>query len=215
MASPPKIVLPIGACSTYLRLQGQFPGATVKIHASKDDIFDTVFSGTASFPDEVFELTRQLGPGEHVIATQAEPGTDPPNWRPRSEDVQPLPTSAELKAVKPATHAFVCGHCIAFSNTYPGGVVSLSSTTDGLLGEAPAVGHFARIYLSAPFSHLQSNEQLRAMQTVCGQPGPITVLTPPDDPAMVPVRKLAAPIVKGPLHACQCAVRLEGVIPGA
>jgi len=214
MASPPKIVLPIGACATHLRLQGQFPGATIEINASKGDRSSKVFSGTASSPDEVFELTRKLEPGEEVFATQAEPRTTPSRWG-RPEDVQPVPTPAELKKVKPATHAFVCAHCIAFSNTYPGGVVSLSSTTGGLLGEAPAVGHFARIRLSAPLHRLDPDEKLQAMQTVCGQPGPVTVLLPPDDPPTVRRRELPAPIVKGPLRACQRAVRIERVVPGA
>ena len=55
--SPPNVVTPISACSNYVRLQAQRTGAPVSVHAStNNNIWEEVFSGQASGPDETFKL---------------------------------------------------------------------------------------------------------------------------------------------------------------
>jgi len=75
--SPPKVVAPITACSNHVRLQAQLTGASIRIFASPNGIWEEVFSGQASGPDETFKLNRRLKAGEQVRATQSTLGGPP------------------------------------------------------------------------------------------------------------------------------------------
>ena len=66
----------------------------------------------------------------------------------------------------------------------------------------------ARITFVSP---LENHEQLSALQSICGHDGPVAKLPAPDPSDRV----LSAPTIKGSLHACERAVRVEGVAEGA
>ncbi len=210
--SPPSIVAPLSACSIQVHLQGQLTGATVHIYASPTNIFDEVFSGTASWPDEVFTLTRRLKAGETVYATQSVPGDGPGSF-PLTETVEPEPDLSEVGPIAMDSHLHVCGRCGALGNGLPGAEVVVVSTARGELGRAdidPQSGA-ARVQFVSP---LENGEVLKAQQSICGHKGPVTALPALDFPANTR-RVLAAPTIKGPLRACECAVLVENVAVGA
>ena len=210
--SPPKIVVPLCACSDRVRLQGQETGATVKIYASPNNILDKVFEGVAHGPDETFVLSRRLKAGEQVTASQELPG-DSPGYTINPEVVGPEPDISELGPVTADTHLHTCGQCAAFGNALPGATVEVSSTTRGPLGNAvvdPGEGA-ARVHFSSP---LQDQEILQAVQSICGKNGPITALPRPDRPQS-DQRLIPTPSLQPPLHACERAVFVSKVSEGA
>jgi hypothetical protein len=208
--SPPRVVPPLNACSDRVRLQGQVTGATVEIFASRTNIYDRVFQGTASAPDETFELTRLLDEGEQVFARQSLPGEISP-ITPRLEIVQPRPKPSEVGPLMAHTHLFRCGECLMLGNAYQGARVEVFSQTRGKLGEAIAADSRARVHLNQP---LLLNEDITAVQTVCGIPSLPVALPSPDEPPSRD-RILETPSLKTPIYACDGAVRVEGVADGA
>ena len=68
--SPPHVVVPLTACTDRVRLQGQKTGSTVTIHASLTNLYDKVFEGLASGPDQTFVLTRRLAAGERPVGVR-------------------------------------------------------------------------------------------------------------------------------------------------
>src|SRR5438874_12594046 len=113
--SPPKVVVPLTACTDRVRLQGQRTGALVTIFASATNVYDKVFEGVAAGPDQAFETTRPLRAGEHVFAQQAVPG-DAPGSFVAPETVQPEPDPSELTVLTPDAHLHACASCGALGD---------------------------------------------------------------------------------------------------
>lgn len=204
MQSPPKIVGPLGPCSETIRLQGQIPGHAVEVLASFTNIWDKVCNQTATAPDEVFELTRKLKPGEHVV-TLSGTSTSP------DEIVQQEPPPGKIGLVAGVTHPYACGSCLWLANATPGATVEVRDAAAQLRGKGPAPEGNARVGVSPPMGH---NEALIATQFVCGKPGPpLTLLRSEEPPATHFV--LDPPRIVGVPHHCDTAVRVEGVVEGA
>ena len=104
--SPPSIVAPLSACSDKVHLQGQLSKATVRIFASPNNIWEEVFFGQASGPDQIFKLHRRLQAGETVRATQSVPG-DAPGPFSLTETVEPEPDPSELGLITAGNHIFM------------------------------------------------------------------------------------------------------------
>jgi hypothetical protein len=207
--SPPKVVAPITACSNHVRLQAQATGASIRIFASPNGIWEEVFSGQASGPDETFKLNRRLKAGEHVRATQSTLGGPP--FSP-IETVEPEPDPSELGAIAPDSHLHVCARCAAFGNGLPGAEVVVRSDFQGELGRG-IVDSVTGVARTGFVQSLGNNEMLTAQQSICGHDGPLSQLPAADLPTND--RSLSAPTIKGPLHACERAVLVEGVKEGA
>ena len=206
--SPPTIVAPITACTDGVRLQGQYSGQTVVIAAGPPLQEAVVFTGVASGPDEEFVLTRELQPGESVVAWRGQPGGEY-----RNVLVEPPPDPTELTALAPDSHLHACASCVAIGGAFPGAHVQVESPADGLLadGRADADG-VARLRLAQ--RRLLDGEHLRAMQRICTHTGGPTDLPAPDRPYAQDWR-VDAPVIRGPLVECDRAIRVEGVVPGA
>jgi len=188
--SPPKIVVPLTACTDRVRLQGQKTGSTVRIYASPNNIFDKVCDAPADGPDQTFVLTRRLVAGEHVYATQTVPG-DASGSNVNPELVQPEPALSEIGPITADTHLHACARCAAFGNGYPGAEVRIVSASQGSLGTAvvdPDTGA-ARVAFTAA---LHQNESLSGSQSICGKTGPVRALPAPDLPASTQRRLPAA-----------------------
>jgi hypothetical protein len=207
--SPPKVVAPITACSNYVRLQGQLTGASIRIFASPNGIWEEVFSGQATGPDETFKLNRHLKAGERIRATQSALGGAPFS---AIETVEPEPDPSELGPIAPDSHLHACARRAAFGNGLPGAEVVVRSDLRGELGRGvvDSVTGVARIGF---VESLGNNEVLTAQQSICGHDGPLSQLPAPDPPTNN--RLLDAPTINGPLHACERAVLVEGVKEGA
>ncbi len=211
--SPPKIVPPIGACSDRVRLQGQKTNAKIEIYVADVNLYETVFSGTASGPDEVFVLTRRLNGAENVFASQETPTDSSRAAEVWFEKVQPEPDTSEIKAVTADAHLHACGRCGAFGSAFPGAEVLITSEKNGELGRGivDSQSGAARVEFAVP---LLEGETLSAMQTVCGRSGPRGPLPRPDLP-QTQDRKLPPPTIRLPLHRCERAVWIGGVADGA
>src|SRR5262245_25917503 len=207
--SPPKVVAPITACSNHVRLQAQLTGASIRIFASPNGIWEEVFSGQASGPDETFKLNRRLKAGEQVRATQSTLGGPP--FSP-IETVEPEPDPSEIGPIAPDSHLHACASCAAFGNGLPGAEVVVRSDLRGELGRGivDSVTGAARVSF---VKSLENNEVLKAQQSICSHDGPLSPLPAPDPPTND--RSLPAPTIKGPLHACERAVFVEDVKEGA
>ncbi|WKB55801.1 DUF4185 domain-containing protein [Eleftheria terrae] len=198
-------------------MQGQRTGALVEIFASPNNIYETVFSGRAGGPDEVVALRRPLRAGETVFATQALPGEAAGSFAP-TETVQPEPDPAELGPIMADSHLHWYASCAAFGNGLPGARVSIDVAGPVRLGEATvdAASGRARVGFAEP---LQGDMEATAVQALCGRSGPVLALPSPDLPYTVPDAtgglRLRPPVIQGPLHDCERAVRVEGVSEGA
>ena len=210
--SPPKVVVPITACSSYVHLQGQFTGASVRIIAIDGGASEEVFAGQAASPDQSFKLYRRLRAGEIIRATQSLP-TDPQETFSAGEVVQPEPDMSELGPLTPQSHLYTCARCAAIGGGYPGADIVVTSPTGSELGRGfvdPATGA-ARVVFAAP---LLSNEALTATQSICALNFGSTLVPAPDSP-VGDDRTLPAPRILGSLQACARAVDVEGVKEGA
>ena len=66
---PPRIEGPVGECSTYIRVQSQFHGATVEVLDTSTGL--VVATGPpATSPDELFQVTGKLFALEKLAARQ-------------------------------------------------------------------------------------------------------------------------------------------------
>jgi hypothetical protein len=83
---PPRVIGPLSECSGRVRVQGQLTGATVSLFADGQP----AGTGVASWPDQIFQLTIALAPGQLVTATQTV-GLDTSPASPEGVEVQARP----------------------------------------------------------------------------------------------------------------------------
>jgi hypothetical protein len=209
MPSPllPPVVSALSVCSSSVRIQGQFIGATV-------DVFQdgaNVGGGSATSADQIFPLTVTLkaGPSHPVTATQTSSGMTSPASAPVIVQNNPVAVGSVIGTVTCETHIYQCGQCLYLDGMLPGATVEVTAGGSPR-GSGTAVDGTAQVGLSTPTG---LNEVLSARQTACGSPGALTPL-PAADP-LPPGRQLPPPTVIGPLQACEVAVQVTNVIDGA
>ena len=203
---PPRVVLPLTACSTEVRLQGLVPGTTVRVTANGR----SVAQGPATSSEQSFTLSSALQAGEIVRGKQDFPteGSDP---TPDGVKVLRGATSgAELGALNAVSHIYQCGRCLWVDGAFPGATVEVRAGGQ-VRGLATSNDGNARMSLSP---RTAPGEVLEAQQTACGFAGPITFLPAadplPTDPSLhVPPARLLGPLVE-----CQQQVGVEQILDG-
>lgn len=200
---PPRVIGPLSECSGSVRVQGQLTGSTVTVFA--DGV--PVASGTASWSDQTFPLTTGLAAGQFVNATQTI-GLDTSLATPETVQVQAQPPT--IGGVGFLSHLNQCGECLWLEGLVPGAKVELR---DGgtVLGSGESYDGSARLHLTTP---LAIGMLVEAQQTACGIAGSITT-APPIDVVVEKLRTLPKPVVETPLHECERAVTVSGIVHGA
>ncbi|MBD1847282.1 DUF1929 domain-containing protein [Cyanobacteria bacterium FACHB-63] len=205
---PPRIKGPISECSTHIRVQSQFPGASV-------EVVDTTSGGvvaagaSAASADELFPVTGGLIPG-HRLAARQTLGTDISGLSADTVEVQRRPNP--VRSISFVTPLVECAKCLWLEGAVPGATVEVR---DGgsVIGSAVAYDGVARVQLS---QRIRSTSHIQGQQTACGVPG--TVTNPPGPlPAIINKqgRSLPPPTVEDPLIECSQRVTVSDVLPGA
>ncbi|MFN0193688.1 MAG: galactose oxidase-like domain-containing protein, partial [Aestuariivirga sp.] len=200
---PPRVVGPLSECSGRVRVQGHLTGAKITIFANGAP----VGSGTATWPDQTFDLGAALGAGQEVTAQQ-ELGMETSIPSPEPVEVQSKPPVVGTVGFR--SHLNQCGECVWLEGLVPGAKVELR---DGgtLLGSGESYDGNARFHLSIP---LNAGMSIQAQQNACGISGVVTN-GPPVDILTEKLRELPQPVVNAPLRECERRVTVSNVVHGA
>ena len=202
-----KVVAPISACSTKVRVEGQLTGAMVRVLADGD----LVAEGEANSASDLFDLLPgvNLQGGQSLVATQSFQGeTSPPSPEPLLVQAPP----PELGFLQ-VGELLICGECVHVGGALPGIVVSVHSGGGQSAvprGESDIVALTSQVEISPP-AEPQETLVVRPEASACGLSGeavPIIAGFPP--PGSLP-----PPLIERPLKACTTVVRFSGVYPGA
>jgi hypothetical protein len=169
----------------------------------------TVGGGVATWPDQAFEVTQGINPGDKITAMQTLATFNDSDLS-TSVSVLPKPTAKKLSegAFHPPFH--VCGSSVALVGLYPGAKVRVSSNSEPL-GEGLANEYgVAQVDLTR---RLKGADNLIALQTACGIQTPEANPISGGNPKSVPT-PLAAPSID-PLFMCGQALYIRKVTPGA
>ncbi len=209
MLAAPRIVAPVSPCSRHVRLQGQLTGATVELIGGVSGV---VVQAQAQGPDELFALSRSLAPGETLRARQELGGVGSDFSRTPVRVIGP-PGAGDLRRPRLASHLYVCALHLRVEGAFPGADVELLDATGNVRGAEESVDGVARVALNAP---LGAGERLSVRQTACGLAGQ-SPSWPEGEPAPLDPEeeRLPAPIVEGPLTACQTRVRVRDLLDGS
>lgn len=205
---PPRIKGPVSECSTRIRVQGQFPGATVEVVDTTTNA--VVASGPpAGSPDETFSVVPgSLVPGRKLAARQ-KLGVDDSTLSVDTVEVQKRPNP--VGPVTFVTPLMQCAECLYLEGLVPGAKVEVR---DGgtVIGTGESYDGVARVGLSQA---IHAGSVIEGRQTACGVPGTVTKPPGPLPGAWGTKRVLPAPVVESPLVECSHRVTVRGVFPGA
>ncbi|MGI8694608.1 MAG: galactose oxidase-like domain-containing protein [Geodermatophilaceae bacterium] len=200
---PPRVIGPLSECSTRVRVQAQFTGATVTIYA--DGV--QVGTGVASWSDDVFTLSSSLAAGQQVSATQTV-GLETSISSPETVQVQAKPPVVGPVGFR--SHLNQCGECVWLEGLVPGAKVELRDGVTTIASGESYDGN-ARFHLSTP---LAAGMDIKAQQEACGAPGVLTD-GPPVDILVEKLQSLPTPVVEAPLHECERRVTVSNIVHGA
>ena len=202
---PPRVIGPLSACSTGVRVQGQLTGSTVRVLANGAQ----VAQGVASGPDQVFLLSSGalLVAGQQVSATQTV----------GAETSIPSPETVQVQAKPPVVGpvSFVsnlnqCGRCLWIEGLVPGAQIEVRASGGPVLANGSSYDGVARVHLNP---ELAAGMTVEAQQTACGAPGTVTTGPPVD--SLREQGTLPTPTVESPLRECQHTVTVSNVVHGA
>ncbi|HEY6344995.1 MAG TPA: hypothetical protein VIY49_26150 [Bryobacteraceae bacterium] len=189
-----------------MRVQNQLIGSVIAILRNGA----SVGGGPANWTDQTFSLDpgKTLNPNDKITATQTLGG--------QTSDATPVPIVVQSKPTAPlgaltfASPVMDCSNALLISGAVPGAVITLTDSLHHTRGTGTATQDGSvGVGVSPPLGH---GEVLNASQTACG----LSQLAPtPSPPPVAPPPVLPMPVVEGPLFACDQAVTVEGVIPGA
>jgi hypothetical protein len=210
----PTVVGPLSELSTLIRVQGQFPGASVTVFSLAPSL-QKVAHGTAVSSDQRFPLLSgvHLSFKNLLVAVQEFNGDT--SQLPTGDlgiGVQPKPQSAgDIGAVGFVTHLFECGRFIWIGGVIPGATIEV--TTNHLIGSAAAFEGYARFALSEALPH--QNTVVHAHQVVPGFPNGPDISRAPDPIPPEANRQLPPPTMNQPMRGCDLSVDVSNVIDGA
>lgn len=208
--SPPSVIGPVSVCSKSVIVRGQLTGATVLIVRNGDSLHP-IGKGLASWPYQMFSLTdlppQGLQQGDNLTAIQQLDG-DQSEESPDIVVVQRF-DPASLEKVICLSHLYVCGHHLMVGGMAPGARLEVGQ--GGLRGAAEAVDGTAHVAITPP---LHAGEQLEMRQVACGQQGPLRQ-SPTPDPTPNVGNRLPTPSIGPHAYACDRAVYISQVVPGA
>jgi hypothetical protein len=206
---PPVIVGPLSLCSSSVRVQAQLPGAKVNLFSAVGAAAPTlVGTGVATGNDQIFQLNAgvTLVAGASVTATQTLGGvTSLPSFLPFVVQAQ---TASVGNVICQTTPIFECSQVLVLGGLVPGATVQVMAGGAVCGSGGPAADGTAAVRLTAKIG---AQQPVTAQQTACGIAGPVTPLGSAD--SLTP--PLPAPTITRPLLACQTAVLVSNVIPGA
>ncbi|HKV41922.1 MAG TPA: hypothetical protein VJX67_22150, partial [Blastocatellia bacterium] len=134
------------------------------------------------------------------------------------ETSQPSPSPIQIQAapatiggVACASHIYECGQALSFLGAVPGAMIEVS-VAGQVRGQRVSSDGTAKISLSTPS---RSTDTLTVTQTACGRTGPAVALPQPDSPPLTAQGLLPAPLISGPVYACQQGISIAGVVDGA
>jgi hypothetical protein len=205
---PPRVKGPVSECSNFIRVQGQFPGATVEVVDVTSGIVVATGPPAAS-PDELFARVSALIPGRKLAARQ-KLGADNSGLSVDVVEVQKRPNP--IGPVSFVTPLMQCARCLFLEGLVPGAKVEVR---DGgiVIGTGESHDGTARVHLSKA---IQAASAIEGQQNACGIPG---TNTHPPGPLPPPwgkgKRVLPPPKVESPLVECSQRVTVSDVFPGA
>ena len=211
---PPRVIGPLSPCSSRIRLQGQFSGATIEVFADDELVISPC---EASGPDEFFDLDpgESLPPLSVVWAVQTfegERSLDPERENGVEVMGQPRDSTviSTVRAPRWEGHLHVCAGCVRLAGVIPGALVTVRDSSRGLRAEGQSVDTVVRMRLNEP---IMPGERLYARQTACGidSPGPDRESPEPTQP----LADLPAPEILDPLVACGRRVHIGNILEGA
>jgi hypothetical protein len=166
-----------------------------------------VGSSIASWSDQTFSLSASPVAGQQIAATQTIGiDTSPPS--PESITVQAKPPVVGMVGFR--SHLNQCGECVWLEGLVPGAQVELRDGST-VLGTGESYDGNARFHLPTP---LAAGMDIKAQQTACSIPGPMTD-GPPVDVLVEKLRTLPTPIVQTPLRECERRVTVSNIVHGA
>ena len=202
----PRVIGPLSECSTGVRVQGQFTGATVSVFANGVLVAQSIASG----PDHIFTLFggTTLSAGDQVTATQTI-GVDTSIPSPEAVVVQAKPPV--IGPITFVSHLNQCGQCLWLEGLVPGAKVEVRAQGGPILGHGSSYDGIARVGLSPA---LAAGMVVEGQQEACGSPGVVSV-APSVSIVVEQQRKLPTPTVQVPLRECQRTVTVSNIVHGA
>ena len=205
---PPTVSEPISECNGSVIVSGQRVGATISIFSGTTHIGgDVAFWGT-----QLHQLPFPLNPGDLVFATQTLDGETSPDV-PQEDRVQVQPVPADMSSayVHMYSHVYRCGQCLRVCSAVPGARVEILANAVQR-GADTATHGFAHIDLSPA---TDNGDVLQVKQIACGVEGP--TLEVPAESLNVPNEKpnLPRPKISKALRACDRAITVTNLVPGA
>lgn len=205
---PPRVQGPISECSTHVRVQGQFPGATVEVVDTTSNAVVATGPPAAS-ADELLPVTGALTPGRKLAARQTL-GADQSGLSIDLVEVQRRPNPVGPVAF--VTPLMECAHCLFLEGLVPGAKVEVRNGA-AVIGSSQSHDGTARVHLSQA---IQASSKIEGQQTACGVAGVVTRPPGPLPPAVSHrERRLPPPKVEDPLVECSQRVTVSQVFPGA
>lgn len=201
----PAIVGPVTACSSSVRVMGQFSGSRVRIYIRGKKT--PIGNATVGFSDAVVSIdSSQLVPGQILEATQ-KLGNETSEKSPKGVVVDPIINGPVTLPYK----VYVCAQSIFVSNCAPGARVEVWQGSSHL-GTAIATGNHA--WVDFGNKSVGSGQVLEVRQFICTSATP--VVTKSEVPVAPPSfnNKLASPKF-GLLEECQRWVPAADIIVGA
>jgi len=201
--APPTFVGTLSSCSRFVRLQGQFTGATVSI---KPDGGAAIALGVASWPDETFALPAgaSLAAGTTVRASQVH-GADSSLW---SSDPNAVKVQAVVTQPPPivATPFVGCGAVIVVEGLIDGANVTVTDSAGAVVGKGGGAGGRVDLELARA---LAIDEVVRVGVDACGHGA--SVMSPPAEPFPKAIAQTLKPPDVDPLYACQRIIVARGL----
>lgn len=202
----PRIHGPVSECSSRIRVQGQFPGATVEI--VDVDTGNVVASDVASSADDRITVSGALVP-EHRLAALQTMGADSSGLSAETVGVQHKPDPIP-PAVLPEP-LFACARCVWIDGLVPGATAK-ALQGGATIGSGVAHEGFARVH----FANGITDQTVVIETEACGDGGEPKEIQPAAPPAGEEQGTvLPAPTVQSPLQECRNRVTISDVIPGA
>lgn len=216
MLGSPVVIGPLSPCSHDVRVQGQLPGATVRVIATPvQGAARIVANRVVSGADEFVKLTvgRRLLAGDRVTAEQHTASDHGDALPPESGvEVSATPDVQDLAGLFANETLLECGTCLWVAGVVPGASVTLS-INGGTAWTAEASSDTVKFVLPAG-QRLDPGDSLEVSQEACGIAGPTVALADPVAQGRTQ-SPMPAPRIVEPLIECQRGIRVEEVLPGA
>jgi len=207
MLCAPSIVAPATPWTRKVRVKNQLAGATVSVSADGSEVGRAQLDG----PDGFVALNSgvTLSPGQQLSARQELNGEKSVSTPPSSTVVVlNAPTATVLGGIHSRAPLYQCGRCLWIEGIVPGADVEVD---DGLVQTLSADWTAVHADVS-PLGDTQVSVRQRSGSVI----GPWTNLSKPlRQKDEVGQQQIFAPSVEPPLHACQRAIEVREVMPGA